>query len=159
MELIKLVEIHDLLYVINATTLETVNTSNNYGSQFVYLILTFGVFVFFAVLSAKWVSSAKNSSVPGKNMKIIETRVISPGTTLQIVKIGKKYVLLGATKENVSFLADIDEENIMESENKTKNPFEDVFLKISKNPKSSNDVTNEKNEEKLSDNIDSEGDK
>lgn len=135
--LFELLRIYNLTFIANTTTLSTENYT--YGGHFVYLLIVFAVIIMLAYFSARWINSAKNTALSGKNMNVIETRAIAPGASLQIVKVGEKIVLLGITKEKISFLTEINKTDIAEQENNIKNPFEDVLNKFMKKSKISDD--------------------
>ena len=72
----------------------------------------------------------QSGMVQGNNMKLCETLQLSPGKYLQIVKVGKKYYLIGSAKDSVSFMTELDED--MEFADRELPGFSDILEKLKK---------------------------
>ena len=91
--------------------------------------------IFVVVLAAtyyvtKWIG--KSGVVPSKtqNIRVIETFRIAPNKYIQIVQLGSKYYSIGVTKENITFLAPLEEEQLDLTEEGIERPpvkFQDVL--------------------------------
>lgn len=85
--------------------------------QLIFLILVFAGVIILAYYSTKWVASAKTSRRSG-NLNVIESMSVGHQGAVQIIRAGKKYFLIGITKEKVTLLSEIDENDIEIMENK-----------------------------------------
>ena len=47
-----------------------------------------------------------------KNIKVIETYKIAPSKYIQIIQIGKKQYAIGVTKEQITFLSELEEDQL-----------------------------------------------
>lgn len=120
-------------YIIFLQSQIDIGKGNNWSStfemlgQFFFLIVVFVAIIFLAFFSTKKLASFRLNS-RGAGMKIVETLAVGTHNVVQLVKIGKKYFLIGVSRENISFLAEIDECDIPVQEEKEKRtekfPFE-----------------------------------
>lgn len=119
--------------------------------QLIFLILVFVGVIILAYYSTKWVASAKTARRNG-NLNVIESMSVGHQGAVQIIRVGKKYFLIGITKENVSLLSDIDENDIEIIENKPQiisASFDKYFKKYfdkMKNLKGQSDVEDQNND-------------
>lgn len=63
------------------------------------------------------------------NITIIETAHLAQGIWLQIVKVGKTYLILGVTKDKVDKLGEITEDDLDLSKNTNENQFKGIIEK------------------------------
>lgn len=75
------------------------------------------IVVFVLVLAAtyyvtKWIARSGAVQPHSKNIKVIETFKIAPNKYIQIVRLGSRYYSIGVTKENITFLSALDEEQL-----------------------------------------------
>lgn len=85
------------------------------------LQLIAGIFAFVIVLIAtyyvtKWIAKSGVVQSRSQNIKVIETFKIAPNKYVQIIQLGSKYYSIGVTKENITFLTSLDEEQLDISE-------------------------------------------
>lgn len=69
--------------------------------------------LYLAYITTKFIG--KRYSVNGKsfkNLKVIETIAVGPDRQLMIVKTAGKYLLLGATPQNISLITELDQRQI-----------------------------------------------
>lgn len=98
------------------------NWSSTFGmlGQFFFLIIIFVIILFLAYLSTKWIARAKISNGRNRNLHIIESVSVGIQGTVQLVKAGERFFLIGVTKEKITFLSEVD--NILiEDEKKVMN--------------------------------------
>ena len=112
---------------------ESLTSTSNWSStlqmlgQFFFLIAVFAIIVFLSVYSLKFASKFKNFSGGGNNVKLIETRPLGSGNFVHLIKVGSKYILAGSSKDNVTFLTDVDKDAIMDSFSETTKSPKGVF--------------------------------
>ena len=104
------------------------------------LQLLVAIFAFVIVLLAtyyltKWIAKSGVVQSRSRNIKVIETFKIAPNKYIQIIQLGSKYYSIGVTKEHITFLTDLDEQQLDISEIPPVSgqaPFADLLKKISK---------------------------
>lgn len=75
------------------------------------------LFIFLGVLgmtyyTTKKIGMAGKGIYSNKNIEIIEAIGLMQGQYLYIVKVGKKYVLLSCSKNGITYLSEIEEEDL-----------------------------------------------
>ena len=75
------------------------------------------IIVFLLVLAAtyyitKWIAKSGVVQPQSKNIKVIETFKIAPNKYIQIVQLGNRYYSIGVSKEHITFLSALDEEQL-----------------------------------------------
>lgn len=96
------------------------------------------IVVFVAVLAVtyyvtKWI--AKSGAIPSrsKNIRVIETFKIAPNKYVQIIQLGSKYYSIGVTKDTITFLTPLDEDQLTlgdPEESVQSVPFKDMMEKM-----------------------------
>ena len=81
------------------------------------LQLLAALFVFVLVLAAtyyvtKWIAKTGALQPYVRNIQVIETYKVAPNKYIQLVRIGDKYYSIGVTKDNITFLGEIEEEQL-----------------------------------------------
>ena len=102
--------------------------------KLIFLLIIFIALLFGAHFFTKWYASSGLVHAKTSNIEVLESQQISPGKNIMIAKIGKKYISFIITKENAAFLAELDENDLVFSEEKKlESPsFQDIFRKIKK---------------------------
>ncbi len=75
------------------------------------------VVVFILVLAAtyyatKWIAKSGAIQSHSSNIKVIETFKIAPNKYIQIIKLGDRYYSIGVTKDHITFLTSLEEEQL-----------------------------------------------
>lgn len=75
------------------------------------------VVVFVLVLAAtyyitKWIAKSGVVQPYSRNIEVIETFKIAPNKYIQIIRLGNRYYSVGVTKDNITFLSALDEEQL-----------------------------------------------
>ena len=91
----------------------------------------------------KWIAKSGMIQNQAKNIKVIETFKIAPNKYIQIIQLGTQYYSIAVTKEQVTFLTALEEEqldfSVRENEG-SKMSFKDVFAGFSmKNERNKNE--------------------
>lgn len=66
------------------------------------------------------------------NVKLIDAFQIAPGKYIQIVKVGKKYLALAVCKDTVTFLTELQEDEVKITEKKELVSFKELLEKATK---------------------------
>lgn len=103
--------------------------------QLLALIVVFVVVLIATYYVTKWI--AKSGAIPTKtqNIKVIETFKIAPNKYIQIIQLGSRYYSIGVTKDNITFLTELEEEQLDFSEKPSmaqQIPFRDLLDRFAK---------------------------
>ncbi|MGN0513538.1 MAG: flagellar biosynthetic protein FliO [Lachnospiraceae bacterium] len=99
-------------------------------------LTVFLIFIFVLVLTyfaTRFAGGYKKRMMAGQNIKIMETVSISASKYLQIINVGARYFLIAVTKDNVTYLCELNEEDVEFTENDSKDSFQNIFDKLKKN--------------------------
>lgn len=102
--------------------------------QLFVLILVFAIVLAATYYITKWVAKSGMIQAQAKNIKVQETYKLAPGKYIQIVQLGLKYYAIGVTKEQITFLTSLEEEQLnLEPANiaKQKLSFKEMIEKMS----------------------------
>jgi len=116
-----------------------INLTSPIGQEnFVQLITVFFIFIFVLALTffaTKFVGSYQKTKLAGNNIQVLETFRISNSKYLQIIKIGEKYFAISVCKDTITYLGDLNSEDLVfrnqSNEFKFQN-FKDIFDKFKK---------------------------
>jgi flagellar protein FliO/FliZ len=81
--------------------------------QLLGLVLLLVIILFAAYYTSKFIGKMKLGQLKNSNFDVIDSYRISQGKLLQIVKIGKKYVVISIGKENVNYITELDETDLV----------------------------------------------
>lgn len=115
--------------------------------QMLAVLLVFVVVLVITYYATKWIAKSGAIQSQSANIKVIETFKIAPNKYIQIVQLGSKYYSIGVTKESITFLAPLEEEQLDFTAKTTQQqiPFKDMLSKFAKAKKSEDsDENNEK---------------
>ncbi|MCL2572977.1 MAG: flagellar biosynthetic protein FliO [Defluviitaleaceae bacterium] len=97
----------------------------------VVLIVAFAAVVALAYFSLRLMGRAKNSRGFGGNIKVIEAAGLGFQNTVQLIKAGNKYFLIGVSRTGITMIGEVDEESLNFSKPTTPQvPFENVLSKF-----------------------------
>ena len=83
----------------------------------VHLVTVTLIFIFvlaLAVFTTRWLGNYQKGQMFNKNIKVIETFKLSPNKYVQIIQIGTRYVAIAISKDTVTKLVELTEEEILE---------------------------------------------
>lgn len=80
--------------------------------QFITVLVIFIGVLALAAFLTKWIAKYQNIKISNRNIQVIETERIAPNKYVQIVKIGSKYVAVAITKEHVTMLSELNEDEL-----------------------------------------------
>lgn len=126
---------------MNVTIME-ISSLNNF-MQLMGAVLIFAFILIATYVTTKWVGTYQQGQSKNKNIKSIETFRINQGKYIQIIKISNKYIAIAVSKDNVEFLTEINEEDLIRQETDLGNEdlFKDIFNKaIGKLEKRKNNI-------------------
>jgi len=92
------------------------------------IVIVFVIVLAMAYFFTKWLASAKTGGKSKNNIRVIESCGVGAQSYVQIMRVGKKYVLLGVSKSGVSLLAELDPRDIEAAEPRNSAfPFEKIL--------------------------------
>lgn len=97
------------LYMLNGVT------TKEFGKDFIQIIyiLILCVVVFLgAYYSSRLLGNFQMKKNKASNIKILEVISVGPQKTIQLLKIGEEFVLIGVTKDKITFIKDISKDNL-----------------------------------------------
>lgn len=80
--------------------------------QAILLLFTFVFVIGLAYYITKKIAALNTLRMQGKNMKIIETLQLGVNQLVHLVKIGDKIIMIGVTKDRITYLDEIDKDFI-----------------------------------------------
>ncbi|ABX43061.1 flagellar biosynthetic protein FliO [Lachnoclostridium phytofermentans] len=86
--------------------------SNKSWLELIGLLLLFSFIVIGCYLTTKFVANKQLKQVKHSNFKVIDTYRITQNKFLQLVQIGTRYVVISITKENITFIAELSEDEL-----------------------------------------------
>ena len=111
------------------------------ASPYAQLITVLVVFVIVLAITAvvtKWLANYQKGQNVGRNIEVIETTPIANNKWMQIIKVGNTYKVIVVSRENVTFLGDIDPSELKEIKpDGSKSAFKSMFEKALKKDKNS----------------------
>lgn len=87
--------------------------------------------VVLAIYFTRWLAAGKFRKM-GRNIKIIESVGLGQNNAIFLLKVGVKYVLIGASKESTNFLLEVNEDEIEIEEKSVEPGFTNVLNKFMK---------------------------
>ncbi len=86
--------------------------SKNLLGQSVYLIFLIAVVLFFIYIFIKFTNKLRIEKKGLNNMEIIESVSVSFQNSVQILRVGEKYFIIGVNKDKITFLTEVDKGEI-----------------------------------------------
>ncbi len=104
---------------------------------FIQLVVVLIMFLFvlaLAYLTARFAGRFQSNIQSRSNIRIIETARLGNNKYMQIVKVGSRYIAIGVGKDTITFLTQLDEDelNLEALDDKTKGSFKDILSQLQK---------------------------
>ncbi len=100
-------------------------------------LLTVLLILIFVLVLTYWTTrlagNYKKQQMSGKNIQVMETVSISASKYLQIIKVGSKYFVIGVSKDTITYLCEINEEELdFSNNNGAGESFKSILEKLKK---------------------------
>ncbi len=85
-------------------------------SSFFQLIGILLIFLFVLVityLTTKWIAGYQQGMIKNRNVQVIETFRVTNNKFIQIIQVGKKYLVISVCKDTMNILTELTEEEII----------------------------------------------
>ncbi len=80
--------------------------------QLITVLFIFVFVLFITFFTTRWVAGYAKKQNYNKNIEVVESYRIAPSKFIAIVRTGSKYLVIGIGKDEISKLAELDEESI-----------------------------------------------
>ena len=107
--------------------------SSTIGRSFIYLLVIIAIMAFAYYLTRFLGSKVRGFS--GGNLKIMEGVSVGQGSSVMLLKAGKRIILLGVTKERVTLLTEMNEADLISAEARAPGRFDTYLLSFLKGKK------------------------
>ena len=107
-------------------------------AQFFTVIVIFILVLAVTLGVTRWIGKYQSRISTGNNIEVLESVRISPQSYAEILRIGKKYVAVAVCKEKVTFLCELDKEEINFYKSDEQGGFAGILNQIVKNDKTGN---------------------
>ena len=103
--------------------------------QLVGLVFLLIIILVAAYYTSKFIGGIKLGQMKKSNFQVIDSYRVTPNKVLQIVKIGNKYVVVAIGKDNINFITELDESEVIirESQQGEKQSFKQILDKLKNN--------------------------
>ena len=81
-------------------------------AQFMTVLLIFVLVLAITFFVTRWIGKFHKTQTTGANIEVVEATKISASAFAEIIRVGNKYIAVAVSKENVTFLCDVPEEDI-----------------------------------------------
>jgi len=85
-------------------------------AQLFFILVVFIIIIALAIYVTKLVGGARYVHRGNSNLKLLDSIGLGFQNGIHLVKVGRKYVLLGITKDRITFLCELNEHEINESD-------------------------------------------
>lgn len=86
-------------------------------AQLITLVIIFAFVLALTYFATKWVGNYQKEKMSGSNITVLETMKISGTKYLQIIKIGTKCFAIAVCKDTITYLCEVNEEDLIYREN------------------------------------------
>lgn len=103
-------------------------------AQFLTVLIVLVVVLAITALVTKWMANYQKGVSSGRNIEVIETTRVANNKWMQIVRVGNTYKVLAISKENITYLGEVDPSELKEIKSDgNKFAFKSMFSKALKN--------------------------
>ncbi len=81
-------------------------------AQFMTVLLIFVLVLAITFFVTRWIGKFQKTQTTGATIEVVEATKISASAFAEIIRVGNKYIAVAVSKENVTFLCDVPEEDI-----------------------------------------------
>jgi flagellar protein FliO/FliZ len=119
----------------SSVTLPQGTSSYDSPLQLVGLVFLLIIILVAAYYTSKFIGGIKLGQMRKSNFQVIDSYRVTPNKALQIVKIGNKYVVISIGKDDINFITELDEAEVIirESQKGEKQSFKQIFDKLKNN--------------------------
>lgn len=94
------------------------------------MLLVFFIILFAAYYASRSIGKIQTGKGKEGNLTIVEVMSVGPQKTIQIVRTGNKYMVIGVTKDHITFIRELTAEDLSLSEEEGSKVFSKVLDKM-----------------------------
>ena len=79
--------------------------------QFITVLILFVLVITY--ITTRWIANYQKGKAMGSNMEIMETLRVTGNKYLQIVRVGKKYMVIAVGKDEIHMLSEVSKEDLV----------------------------------------------
>lgn len=83
--------------------------------QFITVLFLFVFVLIITYVTTRWIANYQKGKAAGGNLEVIETMRITGNKYIQIVRTGKKYLVIAVGKDEIHMLSEISKEELAEN--------------------------------------------
>lgn len=121
-----------------------VSSGVNSVIQFITVLIIFVIVLFLTYATTRFIGNYQKAGTENSNFKVIDTYRVSNNKYIQIIQVGKKYLVISVCKDNITMLTEVLEEDIKIPEYANG---QETFSKILEKLKHGKTCTNNKEQE------------
>ena len=106
--------------------------------QLIGVLLIFLFVLAITYVTTRWIGQYQQGMMQNKNIQVVETFRVSNNKFIQIIQVGKKYLVISVCKDVVNILTELTEEDLVwmpsqeERGVKVNENFQQIFTKLKK---------------------------
>ena len=81
-------------------------------TQFLTVLIIFILVLIITYLTTRFIGNYQKLQARGRNIEVIEVARVGNNKFLEIVKIGRRYIVVATGKEEISFICEVSKEDI-----------------------------------------------
>ncbi len=122
----------EIVQAVNESATKTLDrplTTSNNLLELLGLVLILVFILAVTYITTRFIGRYKQGQLKSSNFQVIDTYRISQNKMLQLVRIGDKYIVIAISKDQITYMTEIDETQVIFREDKTldKQSFKQVF--------------------------------
>lgn len=94
------------------------------------ILILFFIILYMAYLASRYAVRLQGGGSPGRNMQIIEAISVGPQKTLQLVRVGGTYMVVGVSRDKITYLCEVSEEELALRSGDDPLPFGNILDKV-----------------------------
>ena len=113
-------------------------SSTNSVAELFTLIIIWIIVCVIAYYTSKFIATYQNGCAKVANIEVIETYRLTNNKYIQIIRTGEKYSAIAVCKDNITFICELTEDEIVkvtQTSQASFASFKDMFEKLNKNKK------------------------
>lgn len=102
--------------------------------QFITVLILFVFVLGITYVTTRWIANYQKDRAAGGNLEVIETMRVTGNKYLQIVRAGKKYLVIAVGKDEIHMLAELSEDDLtfLKDQSTQKMDFKSILEKLKK---------------------------
>lgn len=100
----------------------SLSSSANMVVQFITVLFVFLFVLAVTYITTRWIAGYHKGRAFNRNIEVLDACKIAPNKSIQIVKAGEKYLVIGIGKDTVTMLTELTKEEIPTADHREQYP-------------------------------------